>query len=479
MEKAGVFFLALAILGVILFVFPRNKLEGFACNNPTIQQAQEKLVADVKKSIQDKPVEPALAQSGIGTIEPSPPNPAELPLAIIEQRAKGAPLPYRDPSSEPAKFIRLRGVLEDLKAFLAFQAPSLQDQCDPAIQLPLTTARADTKRIEDMVTVLNRNPGMESRITNRELRGIQDNLNYLHDELRKLENNGVVTEGFEDSSDKRPATLAELHEFDAKVLIEKTRIGASGTTDTVVQARIASLERIHQDISQIINQLQSQTIEPQDVPILKSDLDLALPILGDSSKPLPQHLVNSGLPPYIVNLFPNGLSADDTAQLNAFRQILEKYGKQNPSAFTQVFSKVFNIMNDGFTSYSGSDSSRDAILMSMNNSQLMQTGSSIGGESSPPALDYALRGLPGTQNPIPEEPGFNWKERARTIGKRIAMRGLNPKDFGVIGDTEEVGIHYSWRGYAKMICSRLMNTLDPGLPEYCGCPPYNWNGWSS
>ena len=59
------------------------------------------------------------------------------------------------------------------------------------------------------------------------------------------------------------------------------------------------------------------------------------------------------------------------------------------------------------------------------------------------------------------------------------MRGLNPKDFGVIGDTEEVSIHYSWRGYAKMICSRLMNTMDPGLPEYCGCPPYNWNGWSS
>ena len=478
MEKAAVFFLALAILGVILFVFPRNKLEGFTCHN--IQQEQEKLVADVKKSIQDKPVEPALAQSGIGSIEPSPPNPEELPLAIIEQRAKGAPLPYRDPSSEPAKFIRLRGMLEDLKAFLAFQAPSLQDQCDPSIQLPLTTARADTKRIEDMVTVLNRNPGMESRITNRDLRGVQDNLNYLQDELRKLENNGVVTEGFANSNpDKTPATLAELHEFDAKVLIEKTRIGASGTTDTVIRARVASLERIHQDISQIINQLQTQTIDPQDVPILKSDLDLALPILGDSSKPLPQQIVNAGLPPYIVNLFPNGLSADDTAQLNAFRQILEKYGKQNPSAFTQVFSKVFNINNDGFTSGSGSGSSRDASLMSMNNSQLMQTGGSMSGESDPPALDYELRGLPGINKPIPEQPGFNWKERARTIGKRIAMRGLNPKDFGVIGDTEEVSIHYSWRGYAKMICSRLMNTMDPGLPEYCGCPPYNWNGWSS
>lgn len=477
MEKAAVFFLALAILGVILFVFPRNKLEGFRCNNPNIQKEQEKLVENVKQSIQDKPVEPALAQSGIGSIEPNPPNPADLPLAIIEQRAKGAPLPYRDPSSEPAKFIRLRGMLEDLKAFLAFQAPSLQDQCDPAIQLPLTTARADTKRIEDMVTVLNRNPGMESRITNRDLRGVQDNLNYLRDELRKLENNGVVTEGFEGKQipDKTPATLAELNEFDAKVLIEKTRIGASGTTDTVVQARIASLERIHQDISQIISQLQEGVIKSEDVPILKSDLDMALPILGDSSKPLPQQLVNSGLPPYILNLFPSGLSADDTSQLNAFRQILEKYGQK---IFSSVVNVGHKILSNEFNN-DESSSSRDASLMSMNNSQLSQTGGSMSSESTPPpALEHNLRGLPGTNTNVPEESGFNWKERARTIGKRIAMRGLNPKDFGVIGDTEEVSIHYSWRGYTRMICSRLMNTMDPGLPEYCGCPPYNWNGWA-
>ena len=466
MEKAAVFFLALALLGVILFFFPRTKLEGFTCSTSD----PEKLVANVKKSIENKPVEPSLAQAGVGSIEPSPPNPAELPLAIIEQRAKGAPLPYRDPSSEPAKFIRLKGILDDLQAFLAFQATSLQDQCDPSIQLPLTTARADTKRIEDMVSVLNRNPGMESRITNRDLRGIQDNLNYLRDELRKLETNGVVTEGFDDSPDITPATLAQLNEFDAKVLIEKTRISASGTTDTVVQARSASLDRIHQEISQIINQLQSGIIQPSDVPILKTDLDLALPILGDTSKALPQQLVSAGLPPYIVNLFPNGLSADDTSQLNAFRQILEKYGQQNPSAFTQVFSKVFNINNG--------DSDRDASLLSMNNSQLGQTGSSLS-ESNPPALAFDLRGLPGANTDIPEESGFNWKERGRTIGKRIAMRGLDPKDFGVIGDTDEVGINYSWRGYTRMICSRLMNTLDPGLPEYCGCPPYNWNGWSS
>ena len=43
----------------------------------------------------------------------------------------------------------------------------------------------------------------------------------------------------------------------------------------------------------------------------------------------------------------------------------------------------------------------------------------------------------------------------------------------------DVGKEFSWRGYAKMICSRLMATPDPALPETCGCPPANWSGWNA
>jgi len=36
---------------------------------------------------------------------------------------------------------------------------------------------------------------------------------------------------------------------------------------------------------------------------------------------------------------------------------------------------------------------------------------------------------------------------------------------------------FSWKGYAKMICTRLAATMDTGLPVACGCPPGDWKGW--
>jgi len=478
MERAIVFFLVIAILATILYFFPRTS-EGFECQSA--KEQEKKLVAEATKNTEDKAINPDIAQAGIGSIEPSPAPPTDLPLAIIEQRAKGAPLPYRDPSSEPAKYIRLKGMLDNLKAFMAFQAPNLTEQCDPTIQLPLSTARADTIRLDNAISVLDRNPGMESRITNREIRGIQDNLNFLKDEIRKLENNGVISEGFADTADTEdaevayPATLAQIKAFDARLLVEKTRIGASGTTDTVINARIATLEKIHQDITVIINQIESGQIKPEDVPIKKSDLNDAFPILGDLTKPLPSKIVNAGLPDYLVNLFPGGLSATDKSTLNQFNGVLKNYENDLPSLIGDIVGKVLNLGNN-----KDDTNKRDNQLLQMNNYQTSgnQTNSaseedSMGGYDLIPQT----RNLSGYNKSAPDEPGFDWKERARVVGQRIIMRGLDPKDFGVIDDTAEVSGTFSWRGYTKMICSRLMTTTDPGLPEYCGCPPYNWNSW--
>jgi len=30
-----------------------------------------------------------------------------------------------------------------------------------------------------------------------------------------------------------------------------------------------------------------------------------------------------------------------------------------------------------------------------------------------------------------------------------------------------------------MMCQRLMTTMDPALPETCGCPKMDWPGWRS
>jgi hypothetical protein len=54
---------------------------------------------------------------------------------------------------------------------------------------------------------------------------------------------------------------------------------------------------------------------------------------------------------------------------------------------------------------------------------------------------------------------------------------MNSYDFGCMKDTSAVSENFSYRGYAKMICSRLATNYDPSIPELCGCPPPTWPGW--
>jgi hypothetical protein len=74
---------------------------------------------------------------------------------------------------------------------------------------------------------------------------------------------------------------------------------------------------------------------------------------------------------------------------------------------------------------------------------------------------------------------FDWKKKSAEICDEIRKRGLNPSDFGCMNPNKVVSQDYSWRGNARMVCTRLLTTPDPGLPEACGCPPLNWPGWRS
>ena len=74
---------------------------------------------------------------------------------------------------------------------------------------------------------------------------------------------------------------------------------------------------------------------------------------------------------------------------------------------------------------------------------------------------------------------FDWKKRAKSITDNIERAGLNPRDYGCLEDISSVGKEFSWRGYTKMVCSRLSANADPGAPEQMGCPPVSWKGWRS
>ena len=74
---------------------------------------------------------------------------------------------------------------------------------------------------------------------------------------------------------------------------------------------------------------------------------------------------------------------------------------------------------------------------------------------------------------------FDWKERATQIQNQIVKRRLNPADYGIdtTSKASDRSKDFSWKGYTKMICTRLQATMDPALPVTCGCPPMDWQGW--
>jgi hypothetical protein len=75
--------------------------------------------------------------------------------------------------------------------------------------------------------------------------------------------------------------------------------------------------------------------------------------------------------------------------------------------------------------------------------------------------------------------GFNWKDKCKQLYDALKRMSLDPGDFGCLAPGTQVSPDFSWRGNAKMICTRAATHYDPGLPEQIGCPPVNWPGWRS
>ena len=70
-----------------------------------------------------------------------------------------------------------------------------------------------------------------------------------------------------------------------------------------------------------------------------------------------------------------------------------------------------------------------------------------------------------------------WLQGENAIIHLPKARGLKQEDFGIMTKDRKVSDNFSWKGYVKMICTRLQATMDPALPETCGCPPMDWKGW--
>lgn len=399
-------------------------------------------------------------------------------------------LPYRDPALEKAPFARIKNILETANGFTKIEAPKMREMSDPAIQLPLTTLRSDIRRLTDEVAVLSRNPGIDSTLTQKDVDDIEANLAFLQKKWRATANSvsGAV-EGFQ--TEPRKASLSQLKDLQMRIATEMTRLASSGTTDPVVNNRINTLRSIKSAVDSIVTRVENKTLQEADIPILEADYATFLPALISPNSTLPQLLRENNLPPSLSSLFP-AYQAGDISGANLGQYLLQTYG----DTFFKGLSWDVRL---NYTGERVKDIAQAKKEFAISAAQALKAqadaqmygegaggtettyGSAEGRPTVPsqyeeaPTVDYrgefsvkTKAGAPGT---------LDWKTRSKEICEAIRKRGYEPGDFGCLADDAEVGKDFSWRGYARMVCSRLGTIYDTGAPEACGCPPPTWPGW--
>jgi hypothetical protein len=486
----GLVFLSLVILlAIFLSVVATKKTTA----NPVKESFQPLVIPEP-----GPPAQPILAGE---KAKPYSPPSATLLTAPFGETSDVTSRPFQDPALDKAPYNRLYELLQDLNAFHDFELQKLLDTSDPAISLPLSTFRGDRQRLQDEVSFLNRNPGLQSTLTIGDVQGIRVNLTYLQKKARQLQG-GLIdasTEGFADAGQvAAKATQAELEDANFRITTEIARLQASGTTDPVFQQRVTLLQKIQQSITTLVNQLKAKTLLPEDVPITSQDLKDFLPALSDTSKPIGNFLNSISAPAGTSNLFPS-YEGGDISGAQLANALFEKYGET-------FFKGLSWNVNVNYTSPNDVEVNRQKALqiqgLEKTDSPLNQQFQ-LGTMASDPrgAFDQAIRQIsnssssgstnsnnntyspninPGTGRPSLPEPNaskFNWQERAAQICESIRSQGLDPSDFGCLKNHSKVGSDFSWRGYSKMVCTRLQTTMDSGLPEVCGCPPVGWAGW--
>ncbi len=214
LRGAILFFLMLFIAFIIYQAFPTvngHKMGPLGVNETTkeendAQQEQVEVTSTVASSQQAATAAAAAAQQAGQTeeatlkgVEGFAPNcltmecpdfatpPGKLPTALAGAISDNAPRPSYDPAMEPTTSARLLQTLDALNGFMNFEAESLEERSDPQIQLPLSTLKADIQTLTNEALVIERNPGLRSTITQRQIDAIEANLDYLQKAHRRFQ----------------------------------------------------------------------------------------------------------------------------------------------------------------------------------------------------------------------------------------------------------------------------------------------------
>ena len=503
-----------AILLVLYVVADQFKAEPFVGEIPLNTVSNVNIPAAMK--------EPAVTELPVSE-EAEPSNfPGPLPTAPYQQVFRNSPTVYQEPSLVRTTRPRILELLERVKGFLAFQAQEIEDRSDPAIQLPLQTARGDFKRLESEANVLQRNPGIQPQMTELDIAQIDDNLSYLQREVELIGANrpfqssahDIDLEGFTGSQkgaalNKRkegfqtyepPATPEQLKDFSIRIQAEILRLSASATTDPTVQARIANLTKMKAQVDQVSTNIVSGALLQSESPITSKAIEQALPTLGKMSSPLKQILSTYELPEGWANLLPTGITNDPESRRDIGNLISRYANDFFQGASTELTFKVnytspreVDLANaqggvDLGDYYDGEEDTSVATTGFPSASDLDRVGSdrSLTDMNAPDmitdlyAQDVRAEGRTPYAGEKQRGSHFNWEKRAKEIVDQIKRRGMKPKDFGA--DLQELGkpsSAFSWKGFTNMMCTRLITVETNKMDEMCGCPPMLWKGWNA
>lgn len=417
------------------------------------------------------------------------PNPEaldKLPFGPYAQMASVGSFQYKDPAMFPAELTQMKKINEDIRSFLLFEGGSLQNNSDPTVQLPLTQLRADSRKLQQEISVLDKNPGIDSQLTQQELADIEGSLVFLQKKVRLFETSGVI-EGFQNPDQppvKTIATKDDLVTLQTRIYAAIILLSSSGTTDPVIQARIQGLQKMYTAITDMITKLNNGTMKPSEIPVYQEDINTILPILANPSVNM-NRIFNqesgrklSKIEKKIASLVGE---ENTTAVFNSlkekgmFRMSFDLgYNTGLDSAPTMIQSIELN--EDGSFDLAPAKNTSDEQMKKLtpaNNAKVQPMNMDMPFDSVTAGMDARAEAAVGSK-----ASRFDWEKRVGSICEQAKLRGLDPEDFGCIPKGSTMSPAYSWRGHAKMVCGRLAATMDPGLPGICGCPPSNWKGWT-
>ena len=461
------------IVGIIAFIIKStdilDDLEGFQ---------------NVQKS--EPVIAPGLESVKLETkTQPNPSIPGTLPFAPYGQSASVGSYQYKDPAQLPANLQQMRQLYEDMRSFIVFEGTSVSNSSDPTVSLPLSQVRADSRRLQQEIAVLSKNPGIEPSLTQQELADMQEGLTFLQRKIRLFQTAGVVSngvEGFVDAAPKTKATKLEIQLLQNKIYAAILTLSASGTTDPVVTARIKNLQGMYSETKDILSKLDNGTMKADEVPYYSQDIKDIIPKLASPSSKLP--VLGSQDSGEKLNLLEEQLSklvGDENAK-SVFKEIRNNgtfrvnFGVDLGYNVNKADKNNIIVLNKQYTM----DKNGNVNSTSNNNPSMSSINPSDNLNIDGP-FDSTMSGMDDRAEVIKKATSpsrLDWEKRAKDICQQVKLRGLDPLDFGCIPEGSKMSPAYSWRGHTKMVCGRLGATMDPSLPTTCGCPPANWKGWT-